>query len=207
MESRDFSYWHSWVPLSPPAMVAFFPLSAFSALGGPCCAGCSSGPMLTPSRLALENSACVCMRKPFPGDYLDNPSPHCPHSAPGSGRDCVCPEVGVLFLEDRHPMDQPCPSPKLPGVPNVSGLAFPALVPSQGLSALAAALATTAHGICPIQLDCTILAPPRVPSSSKPSPPAPPGCLLVMPVLAQPTWGPAFCQWAVMSGQRSPASP
>ena len=104
-------------------------------------------------------------------------------------------------------MDQPCPSPKLPRVPNVSGLAFPALVPSQGLSALAAALATTAHGICPIQLDCTILAPPRVPSSSKPSPPAPPGCLLVMPVLAQLTWGPAFCQWAVTSGQRSPASP
>ena len=90
--------------------------------------------MLTPSQLAPESSACACMREPLPGDYLDNLSPYCLHSAPGSGRGCVCPEVGVLFLEDRYAMDQACPSPKLPGVPNVSGLAAPHLLPSPGRS-------------------------------------------------------------------------
>lgn len=54
----------------------------------------------------------------------------------------------------------------------------PHCFPPWGLSTLAAALATTAHGICLIQPDCTILVLPQVPASSKPSPPAPPGCLL-----------------------------
>lgn len=68
----------------------------------------------------------------------------------------------------------------------------PTCSPPQGLSTLAALLVTTAHGICPVQPDCTILAQPQVPSSSEPSPPAPPGCLLGDACFGSADMGPCF---------------